>query len=114
MKIFFKRILFILIFLAVSSGISKIILMQQDVDFFGPYGFTNPILIIYGAFQLLGGILLIVRKTRITGATFVAITFIISVVVLFMAGDIPVAIVTIIFVLLLGFIVKQSFSKVEA
>jgi hypothetical protein len=34
-------------------------LMQQDVESIGAYGFTNPILIAYGVVQLLGGILLV-------------------------------------------------------
>ena len=111
MKIFFNVILVILVFLAVSSGITKIILMQQDVEFFGKYGFTDPILIAYGASQLLGGILLVLPKSRIFGAALVAITFLISAVVLAMEGNIPVTIVTLIFVLLLGVIIKRSLNN---
>ena len=111
MKIFFKVVLVILIFLAVSSGITKIMLMPQDVEFFGKYGFTDPILIAYGATQLLGGILLIMSKSRIIGAVLIAITFLISAVVLAMDGNIPVTIITLIFVFLLGFVIKQSIKK---
>ena len=111
MKIFFKVVLVILIFLAVSSGITKIMLMPQDVEFFGKYGFTDPILIAYGATQLLGGILLIMSKSRIIGAVLIAITFLISAVVLAMDGNIPVALITLIFVFLLGFVIKQSIKK---
>ena len=85
--------------------------MQQDVEFFGKYGFTNSILIAYGAVQLLGGILLALPKSRIVGATLVAITFLVSAVVLVMEGNIPVTIVTLICVLLLGVIIKQSLNK---
>jgi len=111
MKIFFNIVLVILIFLAASSGITKIMLMEQDVEFFGQYGFTNPILIGFGIAQLLGGLLLAIPKTRAIGAVVVAITFLVSAAILAMAGNVPVAIVTLIFTLLLGFIVKQSFSK---
>jgi hypothetical protein len=85
--------------------------MQQDVEFFGKYGFTNPILIAYGAVQLLGGILLILPKSRIIGAVLVAITFLVSAVVLAMEGNIPVTIVTLICIVLLGFIIKLSLNK---
>ncbi len=108
MKIFINIILFILVFLAVSSGITKVMLMQQDVDFFGSYGFTNPILIMYGVIQLVGGALLAFPKTRIIGAVIVALTFLISAVVLAMAGNIPVTIVTLVCVLLLVLVIKQS------
>ncbi len=112
MKILFNVILAVLIFLAISAGITKIMLLQQDVDFFGKYGFTDPILIVYGVVQLIAGILLLLPKTRIAGASLVAITFLISAVVLAMDDNIPVTIVTLIFILLSGFIVKQSLNKV--
>lgn len=108
MKIFYYTVLVILVFLAISSGFTKIILMEQDVEFFGKYGFTNSILIAYGIAQLLGGILLLLPKTRFYGAILVAITFLVSFIVLLLSGNIPMAIVTLVFVLLLGFIIKQS------
>ena len=111
MKIFINVILTILVFLAVSAGITKIILMPQDVEFFGEYGFTNPILIAYGVVQLLGGVLLALPKTRIIGAVLVAITFLISAVILVMSGNIPVTIITLIFAALLVFIIKQSLNE---
>jgi len=82
--------------------------MQQDVNFFGKYGFSNPILIIYGLVQLIGGLLLVFTRTRFVGAAIVAITFLISLVVLLMEGNIPVSIATVVATLLLGVIMKQS------
>ena len=111
MKIVFTVILAVLVFLAVSSGITKIVLMQQDVDFFGKYGFTNPILIAYGAVQLIGGILLPFKKTRFAGAAIVAATFLISLVVLLMEGNILVSIATIVATLLLGVVMKLSWKN---
>lgn len=58
MKFVSTIMLVILVFLAVSSGMTKILLLQQDVDFFGRYGFTNFILIAYGLVQLIGGLLI--------------------------------------------------------
>lgn len=108
MKVFFNIVLFILVFLAVSSGITKIMLMQQDVDFFGNYGFTNPVLITYGVIQLAGGVLLVFPKTRVIGAAMVAITFLISAAILFMSGNIPITIITLVCVFLLVFVIRQS------
>ena len=109
MKIFINVILIILMFLAISSGVSKVMLMPQDVEFFGQYGFTNSILIVYGVIQLLGGILLVPSKTRVIAALVVAVTFFISLVVLVMEGNISVAIVTLVCIALLGILIKQSF-----
>ncbi|NNE34093.1 MAG: hypothetical protein HKN13_02585 [Rhodothermales bacterium] len=111
MKILFTIVLVILVFLAISSGITKILLLQQDVDFFGKYGFTNPVIIAYGTAQLVGGILLIFKKTRFVGAIIVAATFLISLVVLLMDGNIPVSFATIVVTLLLGIVAKQNWKS---
>ena len=103
--------LLILVFLAISSGITKIILMEQDVAFFGKYGFTNPILIAYGAIQLIGGIMLIIQKTRFVGAIIVSITFLISAVVLIMDRNLSVTIFTFIAMLLLGVVMAQCLKE---
>ena len=113
MKIILNVILAILVFLAVSSGATKIMLMEQDVRFFSNFGFTNPILIIFGATQLVGGILLILKKTRVIGASIVAITFLISVVLLVMAQNWLFTAVTFIALLMLGAVIKQQL-KVES
>ena len=110
MKVAYTIILVILIFLAISSGITKVLLMQRDVEFFSQYGFSNIILITYGAVQLIGGVLLPFGKTRFVGAAIVASTFLISFVVLLMDGNIPVSIVTIAMTLLLGVVMKQSWK----
>jgi len=101
-------ILVILIFLAVSSGVSKTLLVQQDVDFFGKYGFSNPALIAFGLVQLVGGGLMAFKKTRFVGAAIVAVTFLVSLVLLLLEGNIPVSIVTAVATLLLGVVMKQG------
>ena len=111
MDVFIKVILVILIFLATSSGITKIMLMPQDVAFFGGYGFTNPILIAYGATQLIGGVLLIFKNTRFIGALIIAVTFLISAIVLIMAGKMLVALITFITMFMLGIIMYNCWRK---
>lgn len=108
MKTVSTIILAVLILLAVSSGITKILLMQQDVDFFGKYGFSNLILVVYGCVQLIGGLLLVFTRTRFVGAAIVAISFLISLVLIAMEGNIPVGVATLIATLLLGVVMKQS------
>lgn len=111
MKIVFAVILTLLTLLAISSGITKVMLLPQDVDFFGRYGFSNPIIIAFGAAQLIGGILLPFNKTRFVGASIVAITFLVSLVVLIMDGNVPVSIVTFVMTLLLGVVMKRSWKS---
>jgi len=111
MKIAFGVLLAILTFLAVSSGLTKIVLMQQEVEFFGRYGFSNPLLIAFGAVQLIGGILLPFRKTRFTGAAIVASTFLVSLAILLMDGNIPMSIITAVVTLLLCVVMRLSWRS---
>ena len=110
MEIFHIVSLVILVLLAILSGITKIMLTQQDVEFFAQFGFTNPMLIGLGVTQLIGGILLILPKTRIAGALVVAITFLISFIALVMAGNVAVAVITLVFIALLGLIIRQTLN----
>lgn len=103
-------VLILLVGLAIASGVTKISLMQQDVDFFANYGFSNPMLVAFGATQLLGGLLLPFRKTRFAGAAIVAMTFLVSLALLLLDGNIPVSIVTLVAMLLLGMVMKQSWN----
>jgi putative oxidoreductase len=113
LKIVLYVIVAILAFLAISSGITKIMLMPRDVEFFGAYGFTDAILFSYGTVQLLGGVLFVWPRTRTIGAIVVAITFMVSAVVLILEGNIPVTIITIASVFLLGVAVKLSRTNTQ-
>lgn len=110
MKMVHTTILAALILLAAASGITKISLLQQDVDFFGKYGFSDPILIAYGLLQLLGGVLMAVRKTRLVGASTVAITFLVSLLLLLVEGNLTQSIITVIAILMLGWIAKLNWN----
>jgi uncharacterized membrane protein YphA (DoxX/SURF4 family) len=95
MKIVLIVLITILALLALASGVTKIMLLPRDVEFFGAYGFTNLTLIIFGIAQVAGGILLIAPKTRVYGAVLVGITFLVSAYLLVLAGDIPAAVITV-------------------
>lgn len=108
MKIAFSILLVLLTALAVLSGVTKIILMPNEVEFFSQYGFSNPMLIAFGAVQLVGGILLPWKKTRFAGATLVTLTFLVSLAILLKDGNMPVSIVTAIVTILLFVVMKLS------
>lgn len=111
MKIAFTIVLMLLTVLAVSSGIAKLMLIQQDVDFFGRYGFSNAGLMAFGTAQLIGGVLMPFKQSRFVGAAVVAITFLVSLVLLLIDGNISVSLATLLMTLLLGVVMKQSWKK---
>jgi len=111
LKILLRINLVILVFLAITSGISKVILMPQEIEFFGGIGFSNAMLIIFGVSQILGGLMMTLSKTRFVGAIIIAITFLISAIALFVSKNIIVAIITCITLLMLSVVIKKSFKK---
>ena len=118
MKIALKIILGILVFLAISSGVTKIMLMPQEIEFFGKYGFNDIMLIIFGVVQVIGGVVMIMPKLRTYGASVVIITFGISLILLILEGNYPVSGVTLIAMALLALVIKQNHithrSKMDA
>lgn len=114
MKIAFKVVLVVLVFLAVSSGITKIMLMDQDLVFFGAYGFSEAGLIAFGVTQLVGGILMVVPKVRMYGALIVAVTFVVSLALLLMDTNYPVAGITVFATVLLVWVAKSSKTPLQS
>jgi hypothetical protein len=110
MKWFLRAVLVVLVLLACVSGLSKVMLVQREVEFFGQFGFTTPILLAFGLAQLAGGILLCFRAMRIVAAVVVLLTFLISAALLVLSAEIAVASITLVFVGLSGLLIRQSLS----
>ncbi len=108
MKSVSSAILVILVLLAVWSGTTKLLLMQQDVNFFIRLGFTRLMLMTFGLAQVLGGLLMVFAKTRFVGTAVIATTFLVTLVMLIVDGNLAIGILTVIAILLLGVVMKQS------
>ena len=113
-KIAIASLIAILAALAILSGASKVALMPQDVEFFGRYGIAGIGLMGFGALQLMGGVGLLLAKTRFASAAVIAVTFIASLVLLILDGNVPVTIVTALATALLVFVMKISRAAKEA
>ena len=111
MKILHNFILIILVLLAIASGVTKVLLIPQEVDFFGAYGFNNTHLIMYGTIQILSGTALAFKKSRVVGAIALAFSFVMSAVVLAISGKIPVTVITLMFAVLLGLVIQNTISS---
>ena len=111
MKILQRINLIILVFLAITSGIAKTMLMPQEIEFFSGIGFNNLMIIIFGASQIIGGLMMTLSKTRILGAIIVSITFAISAIALLLSENIIVAIITCITLLMLSVVIKQCLTR---
>ncbi len=98
----------ILILLSIATGLTKLIQMPEEMELFRNAGFTDISILIFGAIQVVGGILLIPKKTRRYGAIIMAITFVIATIVVFMKGMIGFGVFSILFIALAAYQVKLN------
>ncbi|MDH3646497.1 MAG: hypothetical protein OER80_06970 [Gammaproteobacteria bacterium] len=109
MKILRRVILVLLILLGIASGISKIMQTPQEMEFFqGVMGFSANTIVLFGVAQLAGAALLVFQKTRIVGALILAMTLLISTIIIFMAGKIGFGFFSILPILMAGVVINDS------
>ena len=100
-----KRINFVLVtLLGITAGIPKIMRMENEVTFFDNAGLGGPTIVVFGILQMIGGILLLLPKARTAAAAFTAIIFLASSVMIFMNGQVGFALVSLLPVLMAGFV----------
>lgn len=83
MKLLKKILLALLILLSLATGITKLIQMPEEMTLFANAGFSTALTLLFGAIQVIGGLLLISAKTRKYGAIIMVITFAIASIVVF-------------------------------
>ena len=59
------------------------------------FGLTSISIVVYGAFQIAGGILMAIPKTRVLGAGLTATCFFASVILVFLSGNLVFALISI-------------------
>ncbi len=114
MNMFQKVILGLLIVLSLTSGAAKVLQVADDVKFFQEAGLSINMLVLLGIFQILGGVLLIFQKTRISGAIIVAISLVISTVVILVNGKVLFGVVSLLPVILTVLVIKNEIAAKDA
>lgn len=85
-RLIIKGILFILILLGVTAGLAKIMKMPQELEFFRAVGLSELSLVLFGAAQVCGAVLLVFRRSRLGGAVISTIMFSASAIMVFITG----------------------------
>ena len=83
MKVLLKINWILTILLSISTGVFKLLRQEADLDLFANIGFTESMVFILGLLQMIGGILLIPKKTRKPGAYIMMVTFVVASVAVF-------------------------------
>lgn len=93
------------ILLSISTGIFKLMQQEADVALFDKIGFNETATTLLGAVQLIGGLMLILPKTRLWGAYVMIPTFIVASAAVFANEMWGFAVVSVIFIVMTGLVV---------
>ena len=71
--------------------------MPQEIAFFqGQLGFSSNTIVTFGAVQLVGGLMVVFKKTRLAGSILLGLTLFLSSIAIFMSGNIGFGLVSLI------------------
>lgn len=110
MKIVVAVVAVLLGLLSIAAGVAKIALLPDEVAFLSQFGFGTLLIAFFGTVQFLGGILLVIPRTRSPGALVAALAFGLSAVLLLVAGNSAFAGVSLVPAILAGLIAYRGFS----
>lgn len=96
--------------LSIAAGFAKATLAPQEVGFLGPFGLSNSLIVSFGLVQIVGGLLMLIPKTRFPGSLLATATFAISVVFVLMGGNLGFAAISLIPLALTGWVALQTKS----
>jgi uncharacterized membrane protein YphA (DoxX/SURF4 family) len=113
MKIFQIILLIVIALMSLGAGAAKIMKMPQEVQFFETAGLSPTLLIVLGIVQVIGGLLLIVPKTRKPGAIIAGLGFLCSVITILMTGQIGFAAISLLPVLGAGFLATRDWRPIS-
>lgn len=99
----------LLFYLALSSGIAKILQLDREMQFFAEtMGMSELTIVVLGSVQLLAGILLMLRTTRLAGAAILLVTFVGSTALIFMSGEISFGLLSLLAIAMAVFVMLRS------
>jgi len=107
-KIVHFLIVAVIALLSIAAGLAKVMQTPQEMEFLQGLGLSSILIAVFGWVQVIGGGLLVPKKTRMPGAILVTAAFSVSTVLLFIGGNLAFGLVSIIPVALAGVIICKS------
>ncbi len=98
-----KILMWGLVALSIATGITKLIQLPAEMDLFHNAGWPVWLILLFGAVQIVGGILIIWPKTRRVGCITMILTFAIASLVVWQNAMIGFFAVSLLFILLAAF-----------
>ena len=92
----------IVVLLSLLAGGAKIMSMPQEVQFFAAAGIDAMWLLPLGILQAFGGLLAVFGRSRVAGSICMALGFLVSAITIYLTGNLPFALFSLLPVLLCG------------
>ena len=108
MKIVNIIVIAVVALLSIAAGLAKVMQSPQEMEFLQGLGLSSVLIVIFGLVQIVGGALLAPEKTRMVGAVLVTLCFVVSTVLIFIAGNVVFALFSLIPAALAGMIVYRT------
>ena len=86
----------------------RIMQTPQEMEFLQGAGLSPGLIVVFGVVQILGGLLLVPRKTRMIGAVIAATVFAASTALIFMGGNLAFGLISILPIALAGIVIYHS------
>lgn len=87
MKLINTILLAVVVIFCIAAGAAKIMQLPQEINFLQSVGLSSLQIMIFGIMQLLGGLLVAIRRTRVIGCMLVVVALLIMAFYIFIAGD---------------------------
>ncbi len=94
--------------LSIAAGGAKVALVPEEAAFLAQFGFSEPATRLFGAFQILSGVLALVPATRMLGSLLAAAGFAVSAVLVLGSGNVAFGAVSLIPVALALFVSHRA------
>ena len=104
MKIVHILIVAAIAILSVAAGLAKVLQSQHEIEFLQGLGLSIFVIMVFGLLQIIGGVLMAPKKTRMPGAVLVTLGFVVSTVLIFMGGNVTFGLISVIPAALAGMI----------
>lgn len=108
MKILLKVNWILITILSIATGIFKILQQPEDIRLFETIGINAFGTTIIGVIQLAGGIMLVVSKTRVTGAWVMILTFILASIAVFANQMYVFGVVSLLFIVMTYLVIYKT------
>ena len=113
MKIVNILIVAVIALLSIAAGLAKVMQSPQEMEFLQGLGLSAFLIMVFGLVQIVGGVLIAPKRTRMPGAVLVTLGFTVSAVLIFIGGNVTFGLVSLIPTALAAMIIYQTFRTTQ-